>query len=233
MLRKALRATTLTIVVGTLGHAVTVAADEGSHAPVHVEGQGALSTMSGSGSVIVDAPVPRPYWVSFGAATPCMATDPGESTEPVAPDDVIVITGVRYVDRHNPAAEVRVLLRTVTPKMVRNHPNLKDRFGVFYSALGHAGQHQRYGTYVPGRYSTDIAGYEVSDTCREMTRNAARLSMGRVPDEPLTTLVFAVKADKDGARLHHWFVDYTVNGEERTLRVNWTMGAQRPRTLGQ
>lgn len=233
MLRKALLATTLNTVVGTLGYAATVAADEGSPAPVHVEGQGALSTMSGGGGVIADAPVSRPYWVSFGAAMPCMATDPGESTEPAALDDVVVITGVRYVDRRNPAAEVRALLRTVTPKMVRNHPNLKDRFGVFYSAWGHAGRHQRYGTYVPGRYSTDIAGYEVSDTCREMTRNAARLSMGSVPDEPLTTLVFAVKTDNDGARLHHWFVDYTVNGEERTLRVNWTMGARPPQTFGQ
>jgi hypothetical protein len=57
------------------------------------------------------------------------------------------------------------------------------------------------------------------------------LSEGKVPDHPLTTLVFAVKVDDDGARLDHWFVDYTVNGEARTLRVNWTMGGRRPSTF--
>jgi hypothetical protein len=60
-----------------------------------------------------------------------METDPQKSTEPAAPDDVVVLTGVRYVDRRHPAAAVHVLLRTVTPRMVRRHPNRRDRFGPF------------------------------------------------------------------------------------------------------
>ena len=218
-------------VLGVVGYAISGSAGETPPAaPVHVEGEGPFSVMSGDGGFVAGAPVARRYWVSFGTDMPCMQTDPDASTDPAIADDVIVIAGVRYVDRRNPAAAVHVLLRTVTPKMVRNHPKHRDYFGPFISAWGHAGQRQRYGTYVPGRYTTDIAGHEVSDTCAQADRNATLLSKGKVPDKALTTLVFAVKADRDGARIGPYFIDYTINGEPRTLQVNWTMGARAPGT---
>lgn len=231
MRRALLRGTVAAAVLALIGPAVPVSA--GDTAPVHAEGEGPFSVQAGTGGFVSSAPVPRPYWVSFGTDMPCMETDPEASTDPAGADDVIVITGVRYVDRRNPAAAVHVLLRTVTPKMVRNHPKHRDDYGLFISAWGHAGQRQRYGTYVPGRYTTDIAGYEVSDTCAQANRTATLLSRGKVPDKALTTLVFAVKADRDGARIHHYFVDYTINGEPRTLRIDWTMGARAPRTFKQ
>lgn len=226
--------TPLVAVLGFGGYAVSVSAGETPPtAPVHVEGEGPFSVISGDGGFVAGAPVARRYWVSFGTDMPCMQTDPEASTDPADPDDAIVLTGVRYVDRRNPAAAVHVLLRTVTPKVVRNHPRHRDDFGLFISAWGHAGQRQRYGTHVPGRYTTDVAGYEVSDTCAQADRNATLLSKGKVPDQALTTLVFAIKSDDDGARIHHYFLDYTLNGEPRTLRVNWTMVARAPRTFQQ
>ena len=224
-------ATAVAAVAGTMLGLDPGAAATSSAAPVHDDGEGPLSTMSGNGGFISDAPVDRPYWVSVGQDMPCAETDPEHSTDPAQPGDSIVLTGVRYDDHRNPAAEVYVMLRTVTPRMVRRHPKHRDRFEIFGSARGHAGWHQRYGTYVPGHYTRQIGGHAVDRTCAQVNHTALLLSRGKVPDHSLTTLVLAVKTDDDGARVRPWYLDYTINGEPRTLRIRWTVGARAPRTF--
>lgn len=209
MLRAIILATTVTAVVGTSGFAVPVAAQQGPTAPVHVEGGGGSSL----------------HYVrqrGFHCKCPSAASLLGflwrcdslhgdrpkreHGTRPADPDDVI-ITGVRYVDRRNPAAGVHVLLRTVTPRMVRNQPNLRDRFGTFYAVPGHAGQRQRYGTYVPGRYSTDIARVRGVRRLREGGAQRIADGPGEGPRPTADNPGLRAKLDSDGVRLHHWFVD--------------------------
>ena len=103
----------------------------------------------------------------------------------------------------------------------------------FIAAWGHAGERQPYGTAVPGRYTHDVAGHHVRPTCQAAYDTAHELSAGEVPERRLTMLAFAVKVDEDGAAVRRTFVDYTINGEDRTLRLDWVMAGRPPRTANE
>jgi len=66
---------------------------------------------------------------------------------------------------------------------------------------------------LPGRYSTDIEGYRVTDECHHPP----------VAEGGYTELMLSMEADRGGASVDRMYIDYLADGEARTLRVVWKM----------
>lgn len=198
-------------------------------AETHNEGEGRLSAQSGGGGFIAAAPVRRPYWVSFGDWVLC---DTSRDAGPV--DDQVTIIGVRFVTGRHKPLDVRVYIRTVTPRQVAAHPHQPDgNYSPFTSKLGRAPTFQQpYADHdwVPrGHYTRRVAGTSVLPGCDQALTDANADLEGKVPQHPWAGLVLAVKVGKNGARVRRTLIDYKDGTGAHTLRIRWAVGGQRYR----
>lgn len=170
----------------------------GADGPLAVIGSG------GGGGASVYPPGVEPWRASFGFNLLCRKTD-GE----------IVLRGVRW--------QARVEARNVTP-MLRSLVDsevtdgfLKESQAPFYSASGSPPDWSEPYSDKPvgtaGEYTSEIAGAKVDRACAQP----------RDPAAGYTDLVLVVEAGREGAHLDRYFVDYTVDGDDRTLRVDQTV----------
>jgi hypothetical protein len=217
------------IAAGTVLLAAMLAASPASGlttGDVHGEGGGRLSASSGGGGFVADAPVHRPYWVSNGDWMLCDAgRDDGQN-----PDGTITITGVRPVFGEREPLEVRTYLRTVTPRQVAEDQDApRYSYGPYIAALGrppHFAQSYAAGDGPRGHFRRGVAGTVVDLGCDETSSAASASGRGRAPAHRWLTLVLAIKVGPEGARVRRTLVDYEIDGEPHTLRIDWTVGGQ-------
>jgi hypothetical protein len=172
----------------------------------HAEGEGPLSASTSSGGTSVLAPGVTPWHATFGAMLLC-------SNEP---DADIVLRGIR-VDGRVQATAVTPFLRSVTADQVQAASRREAvLFVPIYSITGHPPRFdQVYASPKPpaGDFTTAIDGHEVTQRCR----------IPRDPDAGFTELLLDVESGRSGAQIDEVFIDYTVDGQQHTLLVTWTM----------
>jgi hypothetical protein len=176
-----------------------------------------LSASVGIGESDVFAPRHgRGYWATFGAYTLC-STQAG-----VVPE----ITGVRLAFGHPAPATARAVLRLVSPRVVRAHPrDPSQHLAPMSWTLGSPPRFsETYAGVRPwGDYSHSLAGFRVTNSCKQALALSDAISAGRRPARTHAEMMIVVKSPPGGSIVESVDIDYQVNGHAMTLPVRWAM----------
>lgn len=197
----------------------TSSPSEGSFRPVNTGRQGPLTANAGPGAFAVFKPAKAPerWFATFENLVLC-------STEEVE----VTLDGVRVDESiEAPPVTVTPMLRTFELSDLDGaSPALMDDYLPYFGALsGKPPFNQTYAGDLGGAgdYTRDIAGAKVLQTCAESSAAQGALATGSVPQAPFVELVFVVETDSDGAILNKAWLDYTADGEPRTLLIKRKM----------
>lgn len=160
----------------------------------HPDGEGGpLSATTGSGSSSLFAPGNTPWYGSFGSHLLCTRV-PGKK---------LTLREVTYEAEVEPL-EVTPYLRTVRPDQVQGDDNRQATIG---TAVGKP-PNLDGGEPVPGTFTTEIAGHEISDSCEPDF------------DSGYTELIIVMKSDERGGYLPGVSIRYTTEGGEYILHTD-------------
>lgn len=179
-------------------------------------GNGPLSVGGVIGGNALTAPSVTPWRATFGHFLLC-STDP---------DVAITLDGIRAEAALEPlTATPRVRVMTASTLRLTRSGGPARGYEPVYSALGspplfdepYAEPPTPQGSYSP------MVGFEVTDRCMSP----------RDPSVGYTELLVTLEANQHGARIPHFWIDYTADGEPRSLRVDWEMTLCGTRTQDQ
>lgn len=183
--------------------------------------EGPLTVNAAAGEFAASAPPHAERWsVTFENFVLCK-TESG-------PD--IRLQGVRLdTDESTAPLSVAPMLRTFTLEEVASaSPHHRSDYAPYIGALlGRPPFNQVYaaGFGGAGDYTPVIDGTEISQTCAETGAAQGALDAHRVPATPFTELVFVMRVDRDGGTVRRAWLDYTADGQPRSLLINRQMTA--------
>jgi len=168
---------------------------------------GPLSATLDVGGNAVRPPGVSPWKVSFGHYVLCS----------IQPGADITVEKVTITDVPFPPQTVEVWLRTVSQSDFPASGRIPTPLQPFYSARGAAPAFaEPYADpAAAGRFSRDVAGTEVLQTCKETKERT----------KGYQELVFTFEVDDEGARVDSFTIDYTADGSAYRLPVSWNMVA--------
>ena len=114
----------------------------------------------------------------------------------------VVIDGVRTSSQHEPD-QLQVSLRTGGGSPVASILGSPPGFSEPYA-----------GQPLDGVITTEVKGLHVSSSCRQLRRGDAK---------DVQELLFTMSTGPNGGDIDKEFIDFTADGEPRTLPVNWQM----------
>lgn len=163
---------------------------------VHDDRDGVLSANSGSGGNALNAPRGRTHWYgTFGTFILCV-TEPGARAR---------LTGVRFDGAPKPLSAT-FRLREVPERAKRAK-------GLMWTPIGSA--NGRWPSFSFGRAGGTLA--PVRGTVIDQSCDADDDEVG------FTELLVQLESGPEGGRVRHLYIDYTVDGEARTLRTHWQL----------
>ena len=167
------------------------------------------------GGFYADRPPRIPiFTVTFGGYLLCLT----EGHEPAT------ITAVRA--RDDGASPFTAYLRTVTPAAVaasppRERPDYAPHGAADGSPPAFDEPYVDKRWRISGDYSTSIALARIDLPCSKA--DVGVVNNRQVPKYPSTELMIALSADKGGAEVDGFVIDYTVDGKDYRRSVPWTM----------
>lgn len=186
----------LSILVASI--ALVAACTSSSGAERHADGEGGpLSASTGGGTSSLFAPGDMTWYGSFGSMLLCART-PGQK---------ITLRDVAF-DAEVEPLDVTPYLRIVGPDEVEGDGNARDTIG---TAVGEP-PNLYGGERLPGTFTTEIAGHEISHSCDELG-----------PDSGYTELIIVMKNDERGGYLLGVSITYTAGGDDYILDTDWNM----------
>jgi hypothetical protein len=176
-----------------------------------------LSASAGRGASGVDAPqgVKRAYSATFGSFNLCQ---PQAGAPPV-------ISGVTlHAGRVSPI-KVAVLVREISPRFVRSHPNLEPQALIPMAfGLGSAPEFREPYAARPTRgHYVPLAGYRVDETCAQDLQATDDLNTGKVPTTTTGELMLVVTSSESGSSIRSFDINYTAGGKHYSLPVRWSL----------
>ncbi|WP_282701105.1 hypothetical protein [Streptomyces sp. CC219B] len=167
-------------------------------------GSGPLSAQSGGGNSSVYAPKKKPWYANWGDFLLC-AREAG---------DEIVLQSVVYEVDPEPL-EVKTYLRTVRPDEIKFNDDgtPSDESLPFISAEGRPPAFN-YGEPQAGTFTSRVKGHRITQSCKDVDDREAN---------GYTALVVAMKVGEQGGRIPTASINYTVNGREYALDLEWAM----------
>ncbi|MFJ9968807.1 hypothetical protein [Streptomyces avermitilis] len=202
--------TVLTVAATAAAVAVTVSLltgwPFGGERVEHASGDGPLQSHTDTGTTSVYAPKKAPWTVTFGSYLLCSTSG-----------DPITIDGIRYRTPVKPRS-VSLKLRTVTPEVWKATVDA-GQIGAAVGAPPHFQQRK-----APGEYKDPRAGSRITQSCADQDKEGTGF----------TELLFVLDVGKQGGYIDTAWIDYHVNGDPYTLRLNWKMiacGSRIPHTV--
>jgi hypothetical protein len=156
----------------------------------------------------------KDFEATFGAFVLCVQK----------PDVSVDLSRVTYPPDAPPGTTA--FIRTVTPDLVANvPPDERPAYVPMAFGLGSPPTfNQAYaGLNPPGKYTNDLEGVPVLESCGDANDAIQTLNEKEVPATGYTELMIVIPAASKGAEVDGFHIEYVADGSEYVESVPWTM----------